>query len=131
MRNLISTHGHAFLDYLLAFTLLIAPWFFDFAEDSTGKTLCFLAGGLIVVMNFFSKHELGIVRLIPMSFHLNMDVLFGVILILCVFLFEMSYPAYVLMALGGFITLGGALYTKPYMKKHQPPIEIKDVIERD
>lgn len=90
-----------------------------------------LADALIVVMNLFSKHELGILRLIPMSIHLNMDVLFSLFLILCVFIFDMSYPAYVLTALGGLMTLGGALYTKPYMKKHQPPIEIKDDTERD
>src|SRR5690606_41867313 len=105
MRNLISTQGHAFLDYLLAFTLLIAPWFFDFTEDSTGKTLCFLAGALIVVMNLFSKHELGIVRLIPMSIHLNMDVLFGLFLILCVFIFYMFYLAYVFIVLVSLLIL--------------------------
>lgn len=131
MRNLISTQWHALLDYLLAITLLIAPWFFNFSDDQTGKMLCLLSGGMIVLMNLFTNHELGIVRVIPVSLHLNIEVIMGIFLIISVFLFNMEYSAYILLVLSGFIVLGSSLYTKPYMKKHDPPVEIKYDTERD
>lgn len=131
MRNLISTQWHALLDYLLAIMLLIGPWFFNFPDDQTGKTLCLASGGMIVLFNLFTKHELGIIRVIPMSLHLNLDLVMGIFLILSVFLFDMQYGAYMLLVLSGAIILGSSLYTKPYMKKHTPPVKIKYDTERD
>ncbi|MEN5434428.1 MULTISPECIES: hypothetical protein [Sphingobacterium] len=131
MRNLISTQWHAFLDYILAFTLLVGPWIFGYSEDHYGKLISVLAGGLIIVLSVLTRYEGGLIRIIPMPLHLNMDVVLGVFLIVSPFVLDLVYEAIMCLVILGILILGSGLYSIPEVKKHEPPVDIKYDTERD
>ena len=75
MRKPISTKTHAMLDYLTIGKFLILPRVLGFSETVTnGMT----AVGLVkLAYTLMTRHEGGVVKVLPMQAHLAMDVVGG------------------------------------------------------
>jgi len=80
MKKIITTNAHAPMDYGAALILLAGPWILQFAHIPEAKMTFVFAGALVLVMSLFTRYEGGLVRVLPMKFHLAMDVLLGIFL---------------------------------------------------
>jgi len=88
--HIITRKTHAVLDYLSAIALIVIPWALKFHELELATQIFVGAGILIAIMSALTNYEGGIFRLIPMSVHLNMDILLGLLLIASPWLFGFS-----------------------------------------
>lgn len=131
MRSIIPTHWHAFFDYAMAFTLIGGPWIFTFHESLAATNISLWSGAAIAGLSIFTRYEGGLVRVIPMQFHLIIDIVLGLFLIISPFLFDFGEEGYSFHMVIGLIVLGGGIFTSSQPRKRVPPVEIDDDIQRD
>jgi hypothetical protein len=106
--QVISRKGHAVLDYLSGILFIAAPYLFGFEHHHLARTVVVIFGLWTLVMAYITKYEGGLIKAIPMSAHLNIDMLLGILLAaspwLLNFYHEVHWPH---VALGGFAVLTG------------------------
>lgn len=86
--RIIPTYLHGILDYLIGIFLLAAPNLFGFTE--MGGAAVFiprLVGALLLAQNLLTRHELGLIKVIPVEIHLALDRMLAVLLLLSPWLF--------------------------------------------
>lgn len=76
----IPTSIHGVLDYLTGLMLLGIPYFFFDGVGGTPVLLARLFGLATILYSLLTRYELGIVKMIPMSAHLMIDLLSGIVL---------------------------------------------------
>lgn len=76
----VPTRIHGVADWLLGALLIVLPWLFGLDRGSPEGWLPMALGAVGLVVTFFTDHELGIVRRIPMVGHLGVDGLAGALL---------------------------------------------------
>jgi hypothetical protein len=76
-------------DYLVGIVLIVAPWLFGFADDTTtGTWISVIAGAGLILMSLMTDYEGGfIARIIPMRMHLAADGVVGLFLAVSPWLF--------------------------------------------
>lgn len=71
---------HAYLDYPVAALLIAMPFLLNLGSSNPlAKWLSVATGIAALVLTIFTDHELGLVRVLPYSFHLAVDFLVGVV----------------------------------------------------
>jgi hypothetical protein len=115
--KIISRKFHAVLDYMSGILLIAAPWALQFDDVSAATTTAVVAGALILIMSLMTNYEGGIVRIVPMSLHLNMDILLGIVLAASPWLFGFKDEVYlphlimgVLAILSGIMTVRSSFH---------------------
>ncbi len=107
----ISSKTHGILDYLVGVVMIASPWLFGFANGGPAQIILVIIGILSLGMSLFTDYELGIIKLIPLRFHLNIDVMLGAFLLLSSWILEfapvISWPHVLL----GLLELGAGLFT--------------------
>jgi hypothetical protein len=88
--NVINSKLHGVLDYASAFILLL-PWITDFYPDSTDTMVLALVGAATVAYSLFTDYELGVIKVLPMKFHLALDVLNALLMIALPWLFPVHH----------------------------------------
>lgn len=84
----LPTRVHGVLDYVVGVALLFAPNIFQF--DQVGGAAVFiprLLGVVLIVYSLLTRYELGLVKLIPMPYHLIIDFAAAVFLAASPFIF--------------------------------------------
>lgn len=77
---------HAYLDYPVAALLMILPFLLQLGSSHLmAKWLSVVTGVAALVLTIFTDHKLGIVRVLPYSFHLAVDFLVGVAFVVAPF----------------------------------------------
>ncbi len=71
----VPTRIHGIVDWLLGALLIALPWLLGFAYGSPETYVPVALGSIDLLVTFFTDHEYGIVRRIPMSGHLAVDAL--------------------------------------------------------
>jgi hypothetical protein len=84
--KIINTRLHGILDYLFAI-ILVLPWVRGFAEDSGDTWMLAAVGGFILFASILTDYELGLIKILPMRFHLFLDVLVALFLMASPWLF--------------------------------------------
>jgi hypothetical protein len=107
----IPTRVHGILDYLMGVVLIIAPWLLDFDSDAAIWVPVILGAGAIVY-SLLTDYELGVVRRIPMSTHLILDMLSGTILAASPWLFGFADEVWVPHVILGLLEIGAGLMTQ-------------------
>lgn len=80
---------HAYLDYPVALMLIAAPFLLDLGASHPFAFWLSVATGIAaLILTVLTDHHLGIVRVLPYTFHLVVDGAVGVIFILAPFLFD-------------------------------------------
>ncbi len=70
---------HAYLDYPVAFSLMIPPFVLQLGSSSPlALWLAVVAGVAAFVLTLFTDHQFGLVRVIPYKAHVAVDFLVGV-----------------------------------------------------
>lgn len=86
----ISTKVHGVLDYASGILLIAAPWLFNFANGGAAQWIPVVIGLMVIIMSFFTDYELGVVRNLPMTIHLFVDLIVGVFLLFSPWFFDFA-----------------------------------------
>jgi hypothetical protein len=107
----LPTSVHGVVDYLAGIVFIALPWLFDW-NDSAKWVLTILGAG-VILYSLLTSYELGVVKLIPMSTHLILDLAGGVVLIVAPFVFDAQPDAarWVMVILG-VLEIGASLTTR-------------------
>ncbi|HKG05708.1 MAG TPA: SPW repeat protein [Pedobacter sp.] len=109
--KIIRRKFHVVLDYLSAVVLIAAPWLLGFSGSVTATAVAIIAGILILAMSFMTDYEGGILRSIPMSMHLNMDILLGLALTLSPWVLAFKHEVYLPHVIMGLLAIFSGLFT--------------------
>ncbi len=84
----LPTKVHGLLDYLVGIALIAAPWLFQF-QDVGGMAvyLPIVLGVGLIVYSIFTNYEWGLVKVLPMPYHLVVDFVAAALLALSPWLF--------------------------------------------
>lgn len=82
---------HAYLDYPVAISLLVLPFLLGLGmSHPLAQWLAVGTGVAAFVLTIFTDHQLGIIRLLPYSFHVAVDFIVGLVFIIAPFIFGFS-----------------------------------------
>ena len=108
--NIIQKHIHGIIDYLVALTLLILPFFSIFPAGNGAGVACALLGALSVLQNLCTNYSMGAWHIIPVKIHLLLDALTSAMLIFtALFLTTTSSGSLLLICLSIIIVIQIAL----------------------
>ncbi len=114
--RLIPTTAHGVIDYVNAFTLLVAPKLWRLDEVPPAAATFYVFGGGLTATSLITDYELSVANVVPMRVHLALDVASGVALAASPFVlgFRQSGPRYWLahVAIGASEIITAAM-TKP------------------
>lgn len=83
----VPTRVHGILDWLLGAVLAASPWILGLDASQPEGLVPMGIGIVALILTFFTDHELGVVRRIPMPMHLATDVAAGALLAVSPWLF--------------------------------------------
>lgn len=107
----IGRKFHAVLDYIAGVLLIAAPWLFGFASITPAMWTAVIIGVAIIGMSLLTDYEGGAIKIIPMSTHLTIDVIAGLILATSPWLFEFADQLYGPHLWMGILETGAGLFT--------------------
>jgi predicted membrane protein len=84
----LPTKVHGVLDYLVGIALILAPNIFQFSE--VGGAAVFVPrvlGVVLILYSLLTRYEWGVLKLVPMSYHLTIDFAAAVFLAASPFIF--------------------------------------------
>ena len=110
--RVIETKVHGYLDYIVGILLIILPGIAGWDINEAKSIVPMVIGVLTIIMSLMTAYELGISKIIPMSTHLMMDVLIGIILAISPWLFEFADEVYLPHLLVGLFSIAAGLMTK-------------------
>ena len=114
--KIINTKTHGTLDYLTGVVLIVSPWIFKFADGSAAQMVPVILGVMTILMSMLTDYELGIVRKIPMSAHLTIDLFSGIFLAASPWIFGFSDRVFLPHLILGIMEIGVSMMTErtPY-----------------
>ena len=77
---MIPQRIHGILDYLVGALLIVAPYLLGFADGTAAQWVPQAIGVLTIVVSLLTRYPLGVVKVVPFSTHLVLDVAQGVLL---------------------------------------------------
>ncbi|MGV9001447.1 MAG: SPW repeat domain-containing protein [Candidatus Saccharimonadaceae bacterium] len=90
----IPTKVHGALDYIVAIALILAPMIFGFTYVGGAAVIIPMVLGVgLLLYSLFTKYEWGLFKVLSMPYHLVIDVVASVFLLLSPFLFGFSMEA--------------------------------------
>ena len=79
----VTKSMHAFLDYPVAISLMAVPFLLGLGSSHPAALWLAVGTGVAaLVLTLFTNHKLGVFRVLPYSFHLQVDFLVGVVFLL-------------------------------------------------
>jgi hypothetical protein len=109
--RVIPTRVHGMLDYLMGAVLIIFPWLLDLESDAAIWVPVILGAGAIAY-SLLTDYELGVLRRLPMSTHLILDMLSGTVLAASPWLFGFADEVWVPHVVLGILEIGAAMMTQ-------------------
>jgi hypothetical protein len=116
----IPTRVHGILDYLVGALLIAAPWIFGFVDNGGAKMwVPIILGASAIVYSLLTDYEWGAIHAIPMSAHLVLDFLSGVVLAASPWLFGFSDEVKWPHVLVGLFEIGASLMTRTHPEREE------------
>jgi SPW repeat len=109
--KLITTKTHAYLDYIVGVLLLVAPFLFYLSSKNPEGMIFFILGAGLLFYSVLTDYELGMFRIIPMKFHLFLDVLSGIFLATSPWLLGFADRVYMPHLIIGLFEIAAGLMT--------------------
>jgi len=109
--DLISTKTHGYLDYLISFFLIVAPFAFRLDNQSTQAIVLYVFGITMLFLNAITDYELGFMKSVPMKSHLTLDLVSGIFLAVSPWLFDFANVVYLPHLILGIMEVGVAMIT--------------------
>jgi hypothetical protein len=118
MSRPITSRMHGMLDYPAGVVLIAAPWIFAFSDvGGAAVAVPIVLGVLIIAQSLITDYELSVANLLPMSAHLGVDLLGGIVLALSPVIFgftDEGTNAWLPHVLAGVALILAAALTQPY-----------------
>jgi len=108
----ISTKIHGFLDYLVGVILVASPWIFKLNANSPEGAIFIVLGITAFAYSIFTNYELGLIRVLPVKFHLALDILSGLILAASPWMFKFHDLVYLPHLVLGLFEIAAGLMTQ-------------------
>jgi hypothetical protein len=84
----LSTKVHGAIDYIVGLALILAPMIFGFQNiGGAAVYVPIILGASLIIYGLLTRYEWGVFKLISMYYHMVLDVVVAVLLILSPFLF--------------------------------------------
>jgi len=133
MKPFISTSFYGVMNYIIAFAMLLAPWYVHgndgtafFHVGGASLFLMIIIGWLEFIMAVFSNNSHGFIKQFPMQMHHFLDVLMGFFLFFSPFIYGYSdrvwWPQMLaggLLCILGIFTKNSPFTTKPHHPRPQ------------
>lgn len=115
--RLLPTKIHGIVDYIAGVFFILSPWLFGFANGESAQWIPIFLGMSAILYSIFTDYELGLIRRLPMPFHLTLDVLSGIIMAASPWLFNFADQVYLPHIIFGVFEIGAGLITQktPYV----------------
>jgi hypothetical protein len=110
--RVIPTWVHGLLDYPMSILLIALPWLGGFATGGTEMYVPIVAGVAMLGLSAMTAYEAGLVRAVPMTAHLAIDVVMGLLLAASPWVFGFADVAFLPFVILGIAELGAALTTE-------------------
>lgn len=107
----ISRRIHAILDYVVGILLVLAPTMLGFADNPAAKYSAVIVGILVLGMSLMTRYEGGVVKIVPMSVHLFMDIIIGFFLAVSPWLLQFSSEVFIPHLFFGLFAIGAGIFT--------------------
>lgn len=120
MFRFIPTQIHAYLDYLMGILLIASPWLFGFAGTGAAAWTPVVLGVVLIVYSLITAYEVSIANVLPISTHLWLDALSGLLLLVSPWLFGFALVIWWPHVIFGLFEIGAAMFTKTNAKAHRP-----------
>ena len=108
----VPTRVHGVADWLMGALLVALPWLLGLDRGGPEGLVPLTLGAAALVVTFFTDHELGIMRRIPMPMHLWVDGLAGALLAASPWLFGFADRVYWPHLIIGLAEIGAGLMTR-------------------
>ncbi len=108
----VPTRVHGIADWLVGTLLVALPWLLGLDRGAPEAWLPMALGITGLLVTFFTDHELGVVRRIPMTWHLRIDALAGALLVASPWILGFSERIWVPHVVLGLTELVAAFVTK-------------------
>lgn len=79
---------HIIADYLSGLFLLACPQLFKINPQSGARSFATAAGVAVLLMSMLTRYKGGFINAIPFAWHLRLDLLFGVAMVIAAFVFN-------------------------------------------
>jgi len=122
--KIIDTKTHGYIDYIMGIFLLAAPSLFGFDLNGKESMVLYVAGIAVIVYSLLTDYEVSFFKLIPMQFHLMLDILSGILVAASPWILGFSDRVYGHHVAIGVIEIAAALMTRTVPERTR--IEIKD-----
>lgn len=110
----INTRVHGMLDYLMGVLLIISPWLFGFANGGAAQWVPIVLGLGAFLYSIMTDYELGLLKVIPMSAHLIIDLVAGIFLAASPWIFGFADEVYLPHLILGILEIGASLMTEKH-----------------
>ncbi len=108
----LSTKAHGTMDYLMGLLLIAAPWLLGFAEGGAETWVPVVLGVAMLGLSLMTNYEMGVIKALPMSLHLTIDLLSGLLLAASPWLFGFADRVYLPHLILGIAEVGASLVTQ-------------------
>lgn len=108
----LSTRTHGIADYIIGILLILAPFVLGFDRGGAETWVPVVVGAGLLVVSLFTRYEMGLVHSIPMSAHLGVDLVGGILLAVSPWLFGFADFVWVPHLVVGLLEIGAALITR-------------------
>ncbi|HSD06234.1 SPW repeat domain-containing protein [Flavobacterium sp.] len=122
--KIIDTKTHGYIDYIMGIFLLAAPSLFGFNMNGKESIVLYVAGIAVIIYSLLTDYEVSFFKLIPMQFHLILDILSGILLAASPWILGFSEIVYGHHVTLGVIEIAAALMTRTVPERTR--IEIRD-----
>lgn len=115
--RIITPRVHTMIGLVVGALLVAAPVLFGFSDNSAASAVAMWIGIFIVLNELITTSSLSLVKLIPMRWHIMIDVVTGIFLALSPWAFNFvnndDYLQWVPHLVVGIMVVGYALLTRP------------------
>lgn len=108
----IPTRIHGLIDYAWGVLLILSPFMLGFSADKTALWIAVAFGIAGIVYSLLTDYELGAFKLLPMPFHLVLDGLAGLALVVLAFALRLDCRASWVFLLFGLFAVVASLITR-------------------
>jgi hypothetical protein len=77
---MIPTRVHGVIDYIVGIVLILAPFMLGFADGTAAQWVPIIIGIATIGLGMITRHELGLIKVVPMIGHIVVDVAAGLLL---------------------------------------------------
>lgn len=117
---MLSTKIHGYMDYLMGLLLILSPLIFTLPAGAA-STVPIVLGAGVIVYSLITDYELGLLKILPMSTHLVIDIIAGVVLTASPWIFGFAAEVYLPHVILGVLEVGAGIFTEKHPSYQEAP----------